>query len=65
MSVIFDEKKAEKEKLHFGLFLGLFFCSIITMKASHSLEVLFCCLKLNNPWRSYIRDLISEEISGL
>ena len=23
-------KKAGKEKLHFGLFLGLFFCSIIT-----------------------------------
>ena len=24
-------KKAGKEKLHFGLFLGLFFCSIITL----------------------------------
>ena len=25
-------KNAGKEKLHFGLFLGLFFCSIITSK---------------------------------
>ena len=25
-------KKAGKEKLHFGLFLGLFLCSIITLK---------------------------------
>lgn len=25
-------KKAGKEKLHFGLFLGLLFCSIITLK---------------------------------
>ncbi len=31
-------KKAGKEKLHFGLFLGLFFCSIITLKPLKTLR---------------------------
>jgi hypothetical protein len=38
-------KKAGKEKLHFGLFLGLFFCSIITLNEaleSYALSRAFC-----------------------
>ena len=57
-------KKAGKEKLHFGLFLGLFFCSIITSKIDEmaiylkTLEIqgffaklLFCSILMAPPVR--------------
>ena len=62
-------KKAGKEKLHFGLFLGLLFCSIITSKIDEmaiylkalEFQGLFCILGAKNIFHFYGCEIPTSE----